>query len=280
MLDQITPVILTYNEAANIGRTLGKLQWARDIVVVDSMSTDATAELVGAMPAARLFKRPFDSHAAQWTYALTETEVETEWVLALDADYVLTDEFIAEMAALAPGPDVAGYSAKFRYCVAGKPLRGSLYPPVTVLFRRAKAHYRQDGHTQRVVIDGHVRSLDGRIWHDDRKSLDRWLSSQQRYTQLEADHLLSSAPSSLGWADRVRRLGWPAPILIFFSTLLWKGCLLDGWPGWLYALQRTVAEAMIALAVVDRRLHGDGGNAGRESRKQAGYSSRGKDATG
>ena len=278
MLDQITPVILTYNEAVNIGRMLAKLHWARDIVVVDSMSTDATAELVGGIPTARFFKRPFDSHAAQWTFALTETGVETEWVLALDADYLLTDQLIAEIADLTPGPEVAGFSTQFRYCVAGRPLRASLYPPVTVLFRRTRAHYVQDGHTQRVVIDGNVHGLAGRIWHDDRKSLDRWLSSQQRYTRLEADHLLASAPSSLGWADRIRRLGWPAPILIFFYTLLWKRCLFDGWPGWLYVLQRTVAEAMIALAVVDRRLGGAG--KGQESRKLAGHSHRSKDATG
>jgi hypothetical protein len=260
MLDQITPVLLTYNEAANIGRTLAKLHWARDIVVVDSMSTDATTGLVGAMPTSRLFERPFDSHAAQWTYAVTETGVGTEWVLALDADYLLTDELIAELAGLTPPPDVAGYSVKFRYCVAGRPLRDNIYPPVTVLFRRAKARYVQDGHTQRIVVDGHVRSLAGRIWHDDRKSMQHWFTQQQRNTRLEAEHLLAVPPRSLGWADRIRRLAWPAPILVFFLTLVWKRCLLDGWRGWLYVLQRTLAEAMLAIALVERRLGGSAPN--------------------
>ena len=48
MLDQITPLILTYNEAPNIGRTLEQLTWARDIVVVDSFSTDDTVEIASS----------------------------------------------------------------------------------------------------------------------------------------------------------------------------------------------------------------------------------------
>lgn len=45
MMEQITPLILTCNEAPNIGRTLERLTWARDIVVVDSFSNDETVEI-------------------------------------------------------------------------------------------------------------------------------------------------------------------------------------------------------------------------------------------
>jgi glycosyltransferase involved in cell wall biosynthesis len=238
MLSQITPVILTFNEAPNIRRVLEKLAWARDIVVVDSLSTDATVSLVASVTTARLFRRP------------------SEWVLALDADYVLTDALVAEIEALDPDAVVSGYSVCFDYCVAGKPLRGSLYPRCVVLFRRAKAHFVQHGHTQRVAIDGTVSRLVGRIRHDDRKSLARWLSSQRRYARLEAAHLLATPRSSLGRTDRMRLLGWPAPILVFLYTLFWRGCLLDGWRGWLYVLQRTIVEMMIALEIVDRKLAG------------------------
>ena len=53
-------------------------------------------------------------------------------------------------------------------------------------------------------------------------------------------------------------MGWPAPIAAFFYTLLVKGCVFNGWRGWYYALQRVVAEAMIALEIGDRRLRGNG----------------------
>ena len=254
MLDQITPIILTYNEAANIRRTLQQLRWAKDIVVVDSFSDDATVEIVAQLPQARVFQRRFDTHEKQWNYALKETNIITDWVLALDADYVLTPEVVEEIKALSPDRSVSGYTSKFIYCVHGKRLRGSAYPPVTVLYRRERATYRQDGHTQRVVIDGEVRELRSPILHDDRKPLSRWFASQQKYAKLEADQLLRTPPASLRRPDKIRLMAWPSPILIFLYTLLAKGCILDGWSGWFYVLQRTLAETMIAIELVDRRL--------------------------
>ena len=122
------------------------------------------------------------------------------------------------------------------------------------LYRRERAHYVQEGHTQRVVVDGTVAYLQGLIDHDDRKPLSRWFASQQKYAKLEADHLLSTPRASLRRADKIRLMAWPAPILVFLYTLIAKGCILDGWPGWLYVLQRTLAETMIAIELVDRRL--------------------------
>jgi len=254
VLEQITPVILTYNEEANIERTLSRLQWARNIVVVDSFSTDATLSVLARSGRVSLFQRAFDSHAQQWNFAIDATNLTTEWFLALDADYVLTDEIITELANLKPDPSTNGYSAGFRYCVAGVPLRGTLYPEVTILCRRGNAHYRQDGHTQRVAVQGSVATLASKVFHDDRKPLSRWLASQQHYARLEAEYLLANDKASLNLMDRVRRWGWISPILVFFYTLVAKGCLLDGWRGWFYVLQRTFAELLIALEIIDRRL--------------------------
>lgn len=254
MLEQITPVILTFNEEANIGRTLDRLQWARDIVVVDSFSTDATISIVSRHGQARLFQRVFDCHAQQWNFAISATAIATEWFLALDADYVLTDELIAELASLKPNQTINGYSAGFRYCIGGTPLRGTLYPPVTILCRCGAARYEQEGHTQRVAVAGAIGKLTSRVFHDDRKPFARWLSSQQRYAELEAEYLLAARTSNLGGMGRIRRWGWCAPILVFFFTFFVKGCLFDGWRGWFYVLQRTFAELLIALKIVDRRL--------------------------
>ena len=100
-----------------------------------------------------------------------------------------------------------------------------------------------------------MRALSGVIYHDDRKPLSRWLASQQSYARLEADYLLKADAGALSASDRLRRMAWPAPIVIYFYVLVVKGCLFDGWPGWFYTLQRVLAECMIALELVDRRLH-------------------------
>lgn len=249
--DQITPLILTYNEATNIRRTLGKLLWAQRIVVIDSGSTDGTVEILQGYPQVELIHRPFIDAASQCNFGLTQ--VASPWVLSLDADYELSDQLIREFSSLAPRDSVAGYRARFVYRIYGRPLRGSLYPPRTVLHRKDEASYRQAGHTQRVVLDGEVLPLDGVIYHDDRKPLARWLTSQQRYARDEAEYLLGCPPSELRRSDKIRLMGWPAPIAVFLHALFIKGCLFDGWPGWYYALQRIVAEAMLALEIMDHQ---------------------------
>ena len=186
MLQQITPLILTYNEAPNIGRTLERLSWAKEIVVVDSFSDDETVEIAASFPCVRVVQRAFDSHRNQWEFGLKETRISTPWVLALDADYVVTDEMIAELEKLEPDAGTTGYRANFIYCIRGRKLRSGIYPPVTVLYRREGASYIQDGHTQRVAVEGTVKDLRAPLLHDDRKSLRRWFNSQARYTQLEA----------------------------------------------------------------------------------------------
>jgi glycosyltransferase involved in cell wall biosynthesis len=152
--DQITPLILTYNEAPNIRRTLGKLSWAESIVVIDSGSTDGTLEILRRYRQVEVVQRPFIDAASQCNFGLTQ--VTSPWVLSLDADYELSDELIRELSALAPPYGVVGYRAHFVYRIFGRPLRGSLYPPRTVLYRKDRACYRQEGHTQRVVLDGQV----------------------------------------------------------------------------------------------------------------------------
>jgi len=254
MLDQITPVILTYNEAPNIGRTLEQLCWAHDIVVVDSFSKDETLEIVSGFPQVRVFQREFDSHAAQWNFALNETAVSSEWVLALDADYILTSSSIEELKGLSPEADVRGYSATFVYCINGHALRGSAYPPVTVLYRRARAFYRQDGHTQRVVVDGLVNSLSAPILHDDRKPLSHWLQSQARYMRIEAGKLLELDAGSSSWSDCIRKMRFVAPFVMLFYCLIVKRAVLDGRAGLYYVFQRAVAEFILSLFLVEHDL--------------------------
>lgn len=247
-------MILTYNEAPNLARTLSRLAWARDIVIVDSGSTDGTREIAARHPRARLVERPFTTHAEQWNFGIRDAGITTEWVLALDADYVLSEEVVAEIGSLSPPDGVAGYRASFDYCVEGRPLRGAAYPPVVVLFRRTRAHYRQDGHTQRVHLDGHVDALRGRIRHDDRKPLSYWLASQSRYMKLEVDKLTQADPGSLAAIDRLRNLVVIMPPLMFLYCYLLRGGILDGKAGLYYALQRSAAELVLSLYLLERRL--------------------------
>jgi len=252
VLADVTPVILTYNELPNIERTLARLSWARRIVVVDSYSDDGTVELLRAHPAVEVVQHGFESFASQWNFALQH--VQTDWALTLDADYVCSEELAAQMESRLRAGTAAGVEVPFVYCVFGKPLRGTLYPPRVVLFRRHQVRFTQEGHHQRTEVDGRVERLSAPIFHDDRKPLTAWLAAQQRYTREEAVKLGAAARHELALVDRLRRHPFLVPALTPAYCLIVKGLLFDGLAGWYYAGQRTYAELLLSLRLLELRL--------------------------
>lgn len=249
LLANITPLILTYNEAPNISRTLSALSWAKKIIVVDSYSDDSTIDILQSYPQVEIFQRKFDTFANQRNYGLEQ--VATEWVLSLDADYVLTEGLVFELEDLQAHPSIHSYLAKFKYCVFGKPLQGTLLPPRPVLFRTDKAVYEDDGHAEKLCVPGKSAYLSGYIRHDDRKSLGRWLWAQDRYMVIEAKKLLETDADELNFSDRIRRQKILAPFAILIYCLFVNKVILDGWHGWYYTFQRILAEILLSIRLIE-----------------------------
>jgi glycosyltransferase involved in cell wall biosynthesis len=251
LLDQITPLILTYNEEANLRCTLERLSWAKQIVVVDSCSTDKTLEILHEFHNVKVLFRKFDHFADQCNFGLEH--IQTEWALSLDADYRCPAELPSELTDLT-ADEFTGYRAAFTYCIYGLPLRGCLYPDRTVLYRTQQARYQRDGHAHRVKVNGNIGKLRTRLLHDDRKPFSVWCEAQWKYAEIEANQLLCSSGERLGWKDRIRRWHVVAPILTFVYCLFYKRLILDGKAGWYYTMQRVYAEWLLGLTLLDRRL--------------------------
>ena len=270
-MTSVTAVVLTFNEEHNLQRTLEALTWLPRIVIVDSGSSDSTAEIARSFSNVRFFERPFDTHAQQWNFGLAQ--IATDWVLTLDADYVVSSELAREIETLQSAPDVAGYTANFEYVVFGGPLRASIYPPRVVLFQTKLGRYVDEGHTQQLRIGGKIEKLRSTILHDDRKPLSRWISSQDRYAKLEAEYLgnaecgmrteeaskseirnQKSEIPQLSLQDKLRKMIFVTPIIMPVYLLLGRGLILDGWRGWYYVFQRTLAEMMLSLRLIERKL--------------------------
>lgn len=252
-MQDVTPVILTFNEAANIDRTLESVQWAREVVVIDSFSTDDTVSRASQFPNVRILQRLFDDHTSQWNFALDN--VKSSWVLTLDADYVINCQLADEIQSLSP--IYTAYFASFEYYSFGKPLRSTLYPPRCVLFKTEDFRYVKDGHTQQLNLNQvETGKLQFPIAHDDRKPLSDWLSSQRKYAKLEAEKLLSK--TNLSWKDRIRKYFILAPILTFAYCLFFKLLILDGRRGLHYSVQRTYAELLLGLELLDSNIRKHG----------------------
>jgi glycosyltransferase involved in cell wall biosynthesis len=252
MLDHITPVILTFNEEANIDRTLSALRWAKRIVVVDSGSTDSTLAILAKDPRITVFSRRFDTHGKQWHFAINETGIQTDWVLRLDADYLVTPELRDEIARLDPAAPVGAYRIQFDYAVCGQRLRASLYPANTILFRAGHATSIDRGHTEVWTIEGPVGELKSRVLHDDRKRVTDWIMAQGRYVTREYSHLHAS--DHLRLTDAIRLRPPVMALLSFLYCLFFKGLIFDGRAGLFYSLQRLLVETALALIVLENDL--------------------------
>jgi len=105
-----------------------------------------------------------------------------------------------------------------------------------------------------LLVAGKSKQLTAPVDHDDRKPLSRWLVSQDNYAKLEVEKLTTADPSTLRLQDRLRLKMIYAPMVTLLYTLLVRGVILDGWHGWYYAFQRTIAEVILSLRLLERKL--------------------------
>jgi len=187
----LSVVILTYNEEANVGRCLTSLEPLRaPIFVVDSGSTDGTA-VIARKAGCTVVTHPFATHAQQWAWALEHLPLQTDWVLALDADQALTPELAAELRDLDPEPALEGFYLRRRQVFRGRWIRhGAYYPKYLLkLFRRQCVYF--DAHD---LLDHHfyVSGPTRRLRHDlveanvKENDICFWTEKHTRYAALVA----------------------------------------------------------------------------------------------
>jgi len=248
--DILQAVVLTKDEEPNIGRILNRLGWLEKVIVLDSFSSDGTIKIAKSFPNVHIHQRSFDTHATQWNYGLSLAT--SEWILSLDADYILSDDFVNELRSFLDTAEQSAYLASFKFLVFGKELLGDNTTPRPVFFRNADCEYFDDGHTQRLKIQGNTGFFKTPILHDDRKSLSRWLSNQDEYSIKECEKLLTSDSGELSIVSSIRRSKVFSPIFVFFYCLFIKGLIFGGWSGWHYTLQRTMVEMLLSLRLIEK----------------------------
>lgn len=92
----ISAVVLTFNEALNIRHCLEGVRTLPEVFVVDSGSTDDTVAICREYTD-RIVEHPYRNHAEQWQWALDHLPIKTDWILALDADFVVSPQLLARI---------------------------------------------------------------------------------------------------------------------------------------------------------------------------------------
>jgi len=250
---RLSALLITHNEELNIKRTLKALEWIPKILVIDSGSNDNTVKLIKSFPNAEILHRNFDNFANQCNFGLSK--LTSEWVLSLDADYVLSSALSDEIYDLMIREPLDtlydAYSIPFSYCINGKPIRSGLLPPRICLYRLKLAEYVNIGHGHKVLITGRIGKIRSRMYHDDRKPLKKWIQNQQNYQQKEAILLKGTKTKDLVIQDIIRKHTFLAPFLIFLMCILVRRGFLDGKEGLIYAFQRFITESLLYIYLHD-----------------------------
>lgn len=192
---KLVAVILTFNEERHLPRCIASLEGlATDVLVVDSFSTDATLD-VARSEGARVVQHPFVTQALQFNWALSQLDTDTDWVLRLDADEVLTPALAAEIRSRLPlvAAEIDGLYCGRRMTFQGRLIRhGGVFPVrVLRLFRYGRGECEKRWMDEHIKVSGPTADLQGEIIDDNLQPLTWWTAKHNSYASREAVDLLN-----------------------------------------------------------------------------------------
>ena len=256
----VSVIVAARNEARNLSRCLQSLSDVAEVFVIDSQSTDATAEIAHAHGArvVQFHYRGGWPKKRQW--AMNTLPLACDWIFLLDADEELTPELAAEIRVALANPRFDGYYIALRQYFLGCRLRhcGATLFKLS-LFRRGTGRFEcrlkeQDASMadmevhEHVVVNGNTAKLKHPLVHRNVESLSRYIQKHDEYSNWEARVWLQGEasygdlpPSLFGNQAQRRRwlkkklFGLPgSPALLFFYKYIVRLGFLDGLPGLIY----------------------------------------------
>lgn len=270
----VSVLVLTKNEQADLPGCLKSVPWCDDIHVFDSGSTDGTvalAESMGAKVTQRTYANsaPFGGdEAAHRTWGMRNIQFKHDWVLMLDADERSTPELVSAMSkALKNAKQCAAYRVHRHDYFMGTWIKHVTPSPFNIrLIRPPAIHYERIINPV-TVVNGEIRDLDAHFDHFPfSKGITHWFDKHNGYSSFEAKHIVDgtkvkgdfSLTKALFAKDvNERRMHQKAlyyrmpmrPLVMFMGLYVGKRGFLDGRAGFAYAVLRAIYEYMIVLKV-------------------------------
>lgn len=192
----LSVIILTFNESLHIERCIKSLQpFAQNIFLVDSYSTDSTVEIAEKL-GARVYQNPWVNYANQLNWGIDNLPIDTQWVMRMDADEIVTDDLCNELLTKLPtlSSTESGIIIKRRVHFMGKWIKnGSYYPTFLLRFwRTGVAHIEARWMDEHIVLDkGKAIHFDHDIIDENLNNLTWWTQKHNSYASREAIDLLN-----------------------------------------------------------------------------------------
>lgn len=230
---KLSVIIITKNEAAHIQACIQSVQFADEVVVLDSGSTDDTCALARAAGAQVYQSDDWPGYGPQKNRALSYAR--GQWVFSLDADERVSRRLAAEIQQLLATPEVNqchAYEISRLSCYGGRWMRHSGWHPdyLLRLFKRDQARFSNDLVHERVVYGGRTQRLTGLIYHFPYDSPEVHISKMNQYAATAAQALYARGKkiSVFGIAGKM--------LWTFLRVYVLRRGFLDGRQGFLLAL--------------------------------------------
>jgi glycosyltransferase involved in cell wall biosynthesis len=179
----VSAIITTYNEVDYVEDCIRSVEWADEIYLIDSFSTDGTVELIRKkFPRVRLEQREYLGAASQKNYAIDRAV--HDWIFYIDSDERVTPKLRDELQRTLDGPlDRWAYSVGRLNFMLGKPVRfsGLQRDRVTRLFHRGHARYPNKRVHADLLVDGATGRLENKMDHFYIRTFDHMIAKMTRY---------------------------------------------------------------------------------------------------
>jgi len=223
----ITAILHTLNEIENIDDCLRSIEWADEIYLIDTFSTDGTLERVRErFPRVRVEQREYLGAASTKNYAIDRAQ--HDWIFVIDADERVTPKLRDEMLRTLEGPlDRWAYSVGRLNFMLGKPVRysGLQRDRVTRLFHRGHARYPNKRVHADLIVDGPTGALAQKMDHYYIRTFDHMIAKMTRYANWGAAQMyIDGKTTSLAGI-------LAHPIGKFFRDFIVNAGFLDGTRG-------------------------------------------------
>ena len=227
-MSKITAIIPTLNEEIHIEAAIKSVDFADEIIVIDSFSTDRTVELAEKHQV-KIIKRVFDDFSSQKNYAISQAKF--NWIYILDADERVPQSVRKEILAAVENPeDHVGFFVRRSFYFLGKRLNygGCQRDKVVRLFRKDKCTYKGLVH-ETIATDGELGFFKHKIDHFSFRSYDHYISKMNHYAKLRAQeyHQNNLRPNAYHFVIK--------PLARFIIHYVIRFGFLDGFRGFVWA---------------------------------------------
>ncbi|WP_428387481.1 WcaF family extracellular polysaccharide biosynthesis acetyltransferase [Mucisphaera sp.] len=264
----IDVMIITFNEALNLPHCIGSVRgWAKRVFVVDSGSTDGTVDIARDL-GAEVVHHDWEGYAKQKNWGLNNLPFESEWVLILDADEVITEKLRDRMLEVTRPPvdrvpENGFFINRVTYFLDRPIWHCGYYPSWNMrLLKRGRAFYEDRAVHEHMVVADPVGYIDEPMLHNDRRGLEHFIAKHNRYSTLEAQQLFHEyvthqAKDEANLTKETRRRRWlkrnimhrmPFPWLWrFIYMYFFRLGFLDGRAGFDFCKLIATYDGMVAL---------------------------------